>query len=65
MKLSQATLRDPIPGSGSSTRMLAADKGHDLTFEAGLLHVRINGVLWLVPANNVLHMRAADAPTKK
>lgn len=63
MKIIQAIIRDKV--KEIPTAMLSADKGHELSFEGGVLHVRCEQGYWLIPASNVMSMRAEDTPKKK
>lgn len=63
MKIIKAIIRDKI--KEVPTALLTAEKGHDMTFEAGLLHLRCGSTLYLIPASNIIHMHAEEAPKKK
>lgn len=66
MKLTKANLRDTA--QAFSSRLLAADKGHDLTYESGVLYVRSKehpDKVFLFPASNVVSMEAEETPKKK
>lgn len=69
MKLAQVNLKHVIPGVGAfSTACLKADKGHELTYDAGLVTAKKGEDVLLIPLGNVLGMKplATEAkPAKK
>lgn len=66
LRILAATVREtPV---ALTSKMFSEAKGHSLSYEAGLLTIRVTSCpdkLWLFPASNVSWMEAEDTPKKK
>lgn len=67
MKLAQVLLKQVIPGSGPfTTACLKADKGFDMTFEAGIVTAtHKDGETQCIPLGNIVSMKPLPGTLQK